>query len=73
MPPAKLNAPTILGAVDEARSDLVGKAVVLTDGKAGTVGGGLARRASRSAYLDQGPRWEVACLDDQTRAALMDC
>jgi hypothetical protein len=37
MPPAKLNALTILGAVDEARSDLVGKAIVLTDGKAGTV------------------------------------
>ncbi len=37
MPPAKLNALTILGSVDEARSDLVGKAVVLTDGKAGTV------------------------------------
>jgi hypothetical protein len=29
----------ILGAVDEARSELVGKAVVLTDGKAGTVEG----------------------------------
>jgi hypothetical protein len=28
---------TILGALDEARSELVGKAVVLTDGKAGTV------------------------------------
>jgi hypothetical protein len=39
MPPAKLNALTILGTVDEARSDLVGKAVVLTDGKAGTVEG----------------------------------
>ena len=37
MPRAKLNALTILRAVDEARSELVGKAVVLTDGKAGTV------------------------------------
>ena len=36
MPTAKLHALTILGALDEARSD-VGKAVVLTDGKAGTV------------------------------------
>jgi hypothetical protein len=35
----KLNALMILGAVDEARSELVGKAVVLTDGKAGTVEG----------------------------------
>ena len=39
MPTAKLNALAILGAVDEARSELVGKAVVLTDGKAGTVEG----------------------------------
>jgi len=39
MPTAKLNALTILRAVDEARSELVGKAVVLTDGKAGTVEG----------------------------------
>jgi hypothetical protein len=37
MPTAKLQALTILGAFDEARSELVGKAVVLTDGKAGTV------------------------------------
>ena len=37
MPTAKLQALTILGALDEARSELVGKAVVLTDGKAGTV------------------------------------
>ncbi|WP_334380921.1 MULTISPECIES: PRC-barrel domain-containing protein [unclassified Bradyrhizobium] len=36
-PTAKLHALTILGALDEARSELVGKAVVLTDGKAGTV------------------------------------
>jgi hypothetical protein len=39
MPTAKLEALTILSAFDEARSDLVGKAVVLTDGKAGTVEG----------------------------------
>jgi hypothetical protein len=32
-----LQASTILGAVEEVRSELVGKAVVLTDGKAGTV------------------------------------
>jgi hypothetical protein len=39
MPTAKVRVLTILGAVDEARSELVGKAVVLTDGKAGTVEG----------------------------------
>ena len=33
----KLRASTILGAFGEAQSELVGKAVVLTDGKAGTV------------------------------------
>ncbi|MEO6381427.1 MAG: PRC-barrel domain-containing protein [Nitrobacter sp.] len=33
----KLLASTILRAFDEAQSELVGKAVVLTDGKAGTV------------------------------------
>jgi hypothetical protein len=37
MPTAKLHALTILGALDETRSELFGKAVVLTDGKAGTV------------------------------------
>ena len=37
MPTAKLRALTILGALDAVRSELVGKAVVLTDGKAGTV------------------------------------
>ena len=37
MPAAKLRASTILDAVEKARSELVGKAVVLTDGKAGTV------------------------------------
>jgi hypothetical protein len=39
MPTATLRALTILGALEEARSELVGKAVVLTDGKAGTVEG----------------------------------
>ena len=37
MPAVKLRASTILGAFEEAQSALVGKAVVLTDGKAGTV------------------------------------
>jgi hypothetical protein len=37
MPAMKLRASTILSAVEAAQSELVGKAVVLTDGKAGTV------------------------------------
>ena len=37
MPSAKRHASTILYALMKAQSELVGKAVVLTDGKAGTV------------------------------------
>ncbi len=37
MPAAKERACTILGEFDQAQSELVGNAVVLTDGKAGTV------------------------------------
>jgi hypothetical protein len=37
MPAVKLRASTILGAFEEAQFEIVGKAVVLTDGKAGTV------------------------------------
>jgi hypothetical protein len=37
MPTVKLRASAILGAFEEAQAELVGKAVVLTDGKAGTV------------------------------------
>jgi hypothetical protein len=33
----KVRASTILGAFEKTQSELVGKAVVLTDGKAGTV------------------------------------
>jgi hypothetical protein len=44
MPTAKLRASTILGAFEQAQTELVGKAVVLTDGKAGTV---------KSVWLDE--------------------
>ena len=37
MPTAKRHALTIIRAFDGAQSELVGKAVILTDGKAGTV------------------------------------
>jgi len=37
MSTVKHRASTILGAFEQAQSELVGKAVVLTDGKAGTV------------------------------------
>jgi hypothetical protein len=37
MPVAKARAATILAEFDQAQAELVGKAVILTDGKAGTV------------------------------------
>ena len=37
MPHVKNGASTILAAFEKVQADLVGKAVVLTDGKAGTV------------------------------------
>jgi hypothetical protein len=37
MPTVKLRAATILAAFEDAQAELVGRAVVLTDGKAGTV------------------------------------
>jgi hypothetical protein len=39
MPTAKVHASTILGELEKAQTELVGKAVILTDGKAGTVEG----------------------------------
>ena len=37
MPSVKVRASTILGEFEQAQTELVGKAVILTDGKAGTV------------------------------------
>jgi hypothetical protein len=37
MPTAKARALTILGEFEQAQNELVGKAVILTDGKSGTV------------------------------------
>ena len=37
MPTAKVRASTILGEFEQAQAELVGRAVILTDGKAGTV------------------------------------
>jgi hypothetical protein len=39
MPTAKVRASTILREFDRAQTELIGKAVILTDGKAGTVEG----------------------------------
>ena len=37
MPTAKVHASTILAVFEKAQAELIGRAVVLTDGKAGTV------------------------------------
>ena len=37
VPTVKIRASTILGELEQAQTELVGKAVILTDGKAGTV------------------------------------
>jgi hypothetical protein len=37
MPTANARASTILGEFEQAQNELIGKAVILTDGKAGTV------------------------------------
>ena len=68
MTTVKLFASTILGAVEEAHSELVGKGVVLTDGKAGTVQNVWLDELHRSANLDHRPLREVAHLNHQIRA-----
>jgi hypothetical protein len=74
----ELQASTILSAFEEARSQLIGRSVVLTDGKAGTV---------ENVWLDElhglrvsikghDGKWPVstvklAFLDRETEAALL--
>src|SRR6266851_7681523 len=56
MPTPKRHASTILGAFEQARTELIGKAVILTDGKAGTV---------ENVWLDEfhGLRISIKCHD----------
>jgi hypothetical protein len=68
MPPGRIRAYTILGEFERAQSELVGKAVILTDGKAGTVESIWLDEIAWPANLCQGPCWEVAYLDGQVRA-----
>ena len=62
MPTVKALASSILGEFEQAQTELVGKAVILSDGKAGTGRERLARRNARTANFYQRPRWEVAYL-----------
>ena len=55
-------ASTILGAYEKACSQLIGKSVVLTDGKAGTVENVWLDESHGLRSLNSRPRWKVACL-----------
>jgi hypothetical protein len=68
MPIVKIRASMILGEFEQAQIELVGKAVILTDGKAGTVENVWLGRNEWLENLYQRPRWEVAYLDRQVRA-----
>jgi hypothetical protein len=49
MSAVKFRASTILGEFEKAQAEIVGKAVILTDGKAGTVDKAWLAGASRRA------------------------
>jgi hypothetical protein len=68
MPSAKIRASAILREFERAHSKLVGTAVILTGGKAGTGRGRLARRVARPANFNKGARWKVAGVNDQVRS-----
>ena len=72
MPTAKVRASTILREFDQAQSELVGKAVILTDGKAGTVESVWLDEMHGLQNLDQGPRRKVACLNHQICGRLLN-
>lgn len=69
-PRAEERASAILREYHQAEAELIGKAVVLTDGKAGTVEQLYFGRRARFAALRRRPSWEVAGLNDQAGAAV---
>ena len=68
MPTAKARASTILAEFEHAQTELVGKAVVLTDGIAGTVDHIWLDELPRSANFGQRSRGQVAGLNDKACA-----
>jgi hypothetical protein len=72
VPTAKIRASTILSELEQAQSELVGKAVVLTDGKAGTVEAISLDEMHGLRISIAGP-WEMADLNHQISAARMIC
>ena len=69
MTTAKLRALAILSAYEDAQSGLVERAVILTDGKAGTVENVWLDELHGLQDLNQGPLGEMACFNHQIRAA----
>ena len=68
MSDVKLSASTILGAFEEARSEIIGKAAVLTDGKAGTVEPIWLDELHGLLRLDKRPRRKMAYFNHQIGA-----
>jgi hypothetical protein len=64
MPTAKLRASTILAELELAQRELVGKAVILTDGKAGTVDDIWLDEAHglRISIRGHGGKWPVSTI-----------
>jgi len=67
MPAAKAHASTILAEFEKAQAELVGRAVVLTDGKAGTVENLWLDELHGIRLSNPRARWEMACGDRQIR------
>jgi hypothetical protein len=64
MPTAKVRASTILSAFEDAQSQLVGKAVALTNGMAGTVQtfGSTSCTGLRVSILGHDGKWPVSTI-----------
>jgi hypothetical protein len=64
MPAMKVSASTILCEFDRAQTELVGKAVILTDGKAGTVEGVWLdeMHGLRISIRGHDGKWPVSCV-----------
>ena len=71
MPIVKARACTILGEFEQAQTELIGKAVILTDGKAGTVESVSLDELHGLRIAINGHDGKVARLDDQVRAATL--
>jgi hypothetical protein len=70
MPPVKRRASKILNEYGAAQSELIGKAVVLTDGKAGTVENVWLDELQRASDFDQRSWRKMAGLNHQVHGEL---